>query len=115
MRLQSRHLNEIYQAMEVHGVGSEAKAYTVSDLRGQRDDLGFTQPVAADRLTRIELLPLTAPSVDSPSRILLDILGEERAGTVLNQCIDGRVIIRLDHDGSEKCYDLSQAKYKWIS
>ena len=75
VRLQSRHFNEIYQVMEVHGDGSEAKAYTVSDLRGQRDDLGFTQPVAAYRLTPIDLLPLTAPSVDSPSRILLDILG----------------------------------------
>ena len=62
--------------MEVHGDGSAAKADTVSDLRGQREDLGFTQPVAADRLTPIDLLPLTAPNVDPPSRILLDILGE---------------------------------------
>ena len=115
VRLQSKHFGEIYQVMEVHGDGSMAKAYTVSDLRGQREDLGFTQPVASERLTPIDLLPLTAPNEDPPSRILLDLRGEERAGTVINQCIDGRVIIRLDHDGSEKCYDLSQAKYKWIS
>ena len=115
VRLQSKNFGEVYQVMEVHGDGSIAKAYTVSDLRGQREDLGFTQPVASERLTPIDLLPLTAPNEDPPSRILLDLRGEERAGTVINQCIDGRVIIRLDHDGSEKCYDLSQAKYKWIS
>ena len=29
---------------EVHGDGTEAKAYTLSDLAGQRDNLGFVQP-----------------------------------------------------------------------
>ena len=42
-----------------------------------------------------------APSEDAPSRILLNVSVEDRAGTVINQSIDGRVMIRLDHDGSE--------------
>ena len=100
---------------EDHGDGSEAQAYTVSDLKGQREDLGFTQPVASDRLTLIDLLLLMAPSEETPTRILLNVRGEDRSGTVVNQYVDGRVKIRFDHDGSEEFYDLSQAKYKWIS
>ena len=115
VRLQQGNYSDIYQVVEVHGDGSEAKAYTVSDLKGQREDLGFTQPVASDRLTPIDLLPLMAPSEETPTRILLSILGEDRPGTVVNQCIDGRIKIRFDHDGSEEFYDLSQAKYMWIS
>ena len=101
--------------MEVHGDGLDAKAYTVSDLRGNRKGLGFTQLVAADRLTPVDVLPLMAPSEDAPSRILLKIGGEDKAGTVVNQSVDGRVATRMDHDGSESCYDLSTAKYKWIT
>jgi len=114
-RLQQKNYAEIYQVMEVHGDGDEAKAYTVSDLHGNREDLGFTQPVAADRLTPVDLLPLLPPSEEQLSRILLSINGVDRAGTVVSQCVDGRVNIRFDHDGSESCYDLSTARYHWIT
>ena len=115
VRLQRPNFDELYQVVEVHGDGLDAKAYTVSDLRGNREGLGFTQPVAADRLTPMDVLPLMTPSENALTRILLNIGGEDRAGTVVNQSIDGRVAIRMDHDGSESCYDLSTAKYKWIS
>ena len=115
VRLQRPNFDEIYQVVETHGNGLDTKAYTVSDLRGRREGLGFSQPVAADRLTPVDMLPLMAPSEDAPTRILLNVDGEERAGTIVNQSVDGRVVIRMDHDGSESCYDLSTAKYKWIT
>ena len=115
VRLQRPNFDELYQVVEVHGDGLDAKAYTVSDLRGNREGLGFTQLVAADRLTSMDVLLLMAPSEDAPSRILLKIGGEDKAGTVVNQSVDGRVAIRMDHDGSESCYDLSTTKYRWIT
>jgi hypothetical protein len=47
-RLQRKNRDEIYQVVETHGDGVEAKAYTVCDLRGRRDDSGFSQPVVAE-------------------------------------------------------------------
>ena len=68
-RLQSPNFDDIYQIVEVHGDGSEAKAYTLSDLVGNRDNLGFSQPVASDRLTPVELLPLAPESEDVHTRL----------------------------------------------
>ena len=57
-RFQAPNYDQVYQVVEIHGAdGSDARAYTLSDLQGSRS-LGFSQPVAADRLTAVEVLPL---------------------------------------------------------
>lgn len=115
-RFQRRNFDDVYQVVEVHGDGAEAKAHTVCDLKGNREGLGFAQPVAAERLTPIELLPLAQPSEDQPTRILLNVAGQDRAGTVVNQTIDGKVYIRFDDgDGVAKCYDLATTRYQWLN
>ena len=114
-RFQRKNFDEVYQIVEAHGDGADIKAYTVSDLKGQRDDLGFTQPIAAERLTPVDMLPLLPPSEDQRTRILLTLAGSERAGTVINQFLDGRVTIRFDDDGSERCYDLCKTRYRWLT
>jgi hypothetical protein len=112
-RLQRKNRDEIYQIVEVHGDGVEAKAYTVCDLKGRRYDLGFSQLVAAEPLTPVDVLPLV-PGEQQSSRILVKLRGVDKPGTVVNQFLDGRVIIHFD-DGSDGCYDLCTTDYRWIT
>ncbi len=113
-RLQSKNFDEVFQVVEVHGVGDQAKAYTLSDLRGQREGLGFTQPIAAARLTPVELLPLTQESADAPTRILISDRGRNREATIKAQCVDGKVYIQYDDEEIEHVVDLSSLIYRWI-
>ena len=78
-RFQDRHFDEPFQIVEAHGAGADAKVYTVSNLRGSRDNLGFTQPVALERLTPIELLPLAQVNETEPTRIRVDCGGLRKA------------------------------------
>ena len=111
-RFQSKNHNEIYQVVEVHGDGVEAKAYTVCVLKGRRDDLGFTQLASAERLNPVDVLPLV-PGEQRSSRILVQLRGVDKPGTVINQFLDDRVNIRFD--GSDACHDLCTAVYRWIT
>ena len=114
-RFQSPVFDQAFQVVEVHGNGSDAKAYTVSDLAGQRDDLGFVQPVALDRLVPIELLPLSQPSEDQNTRLLIHEGGRERRATIVAQSIDGKVYLKYDDDDEEHCVDLASLKYQWVT
>ena len=117
-RFQRPHFDEIYQVVDTHGEGPEAKAYTVCDSRGRRDvkDLGFTNPVAADRITPIDVLSLTRPDNESRTRIAINNNGVLREGTVLGQRFDGTVHIEFDDDPTEiQQVDLTTSKYHWVS
>ena len=52
------HFDQVFQVYDKLGEGPEANAYILSDLKGNTQNLGFAQPVAYDRLTPAELLPL---------------------------------------------------------
>ncbi len=82
-----------FQAVEVHGDGEEAKAYTVCNIRGEREQLGLTQPVSAGRLTPIEVRPLQTMSGDQHTRLSLVDGSSERVGTVTSQTLDGKVCV----------------------
>ena len=110
-RFQDRHFDEPFQIVEAHGAGADAKVYTVSNLRGSRDNLGFTQPVALERLTPIELLPLAQVNETEPTRIRVDCGGSEKSGTVTSQSMDGKVYITFDGDDKETCVDLASTQY----
>jgi len=113
-RFQSQTFDSVFQVVEVHGDGEEAKAYTVCDFTGRRENLGFTQPVAYDRLIPIELLPLAVPCEDSPTRISVNEAGVDREGTVTKQVMNGNVYIRFDDSNDEICCDLTTKRYRWI-
>ena len=74
----------------MHGNGLDAKAYTVSDLRGNRKGLDFAQPVAADRLALMDVLPLMALSEEASMHVFLNIGGEDKDGAVVNRSVDGK-------------------------
>ena len=98
----------------MHGDGSEAKAYTLSDLAGKREGLGFSQPVASDRCTPVELMPLAQISEDQRTRISVDYNGTYHDGSVTAQAMDGKVYVRFDDREEVQCLDLATAKYRWI-
>ena len=99
---------------EVHGSGDLAKTYTLSDLSGRRSGLGFTQPVAAERLTPVELLPLAREDDDSLTSMIYNDGGRDRPAKVKAQSLDGKVYIEFDDEpGKEICVDLSKSKYRW--
>ena len=89
-RFQSKHYDDVYQIVDVTGEpGSDTKTYTVSDLHGKRTDLGFSQPVASDRLTPIEMLPTQAPSETVRTRISIHCYDGWKDGTIVAQARDG--------------------------
>ena len=99
----------------VHGEGEAAKSYTLCNSQGQRDNLGFVQPVAAERLTPADVLPMSAPGEDVNTRISLQQGGVRKEGTIVSQRLDGIVYIMFDDDPDvEVPDDLTKAKYYWI-
>ena len=92
-RFQRRYFDEVYQVVEIHGDGHEAKAYTLSNLSGARHSLGFTQPVALDRLSPIDMLPTAEPCGDSEVRVVIGVAGTDLPGTIVNQTLDGKVFV----------------------
>ena len=115
VRFQPRNYDEIYQVVETHGRdGSDTKAYTLSDLQGSRE-LVFSQPVAADRLTSVEILPLAQPSADQRTRIQVDIDGTYCSGTIQAQSIDGKVHIKFDDFEEVEVYGLATWQYRWLA
>ena len=114
-RFQRKNFDEVYQVVEVFGGPNEEKVYTVSNLHGQRENLGFTQPVAAERLTPVDILPLSAPSEDARTRLSVTVDGVQREGSIVSQRVDGLVNIRFDDDpDTEEVVDLAKTQYLWL-
>ncbi len=113
-RFQTKHYDQVYQVAEKHG--DAGGTYTVSDLLGRRDGLGFSQPVAAERLTPIEMLPFGAePSGESqPTRVAIREAGQDHEGTIINQSLDGKVYVKFDDHDTVHTYDLTTTRYRWI-
>ena len=114
-RFQTGTFDNIFQVVEVHGDNVDAKAYTLSNLQGSRDNLGFSQPVAVDRLIPIELLPLQAPADDQPTRLRISDGGRDRDATLVSQCLDGKVYIKFDDEDVDHCLDLTGYRYSWLT
>ena len=120
-RFQSRNYDDVYQVVSVFGEGSEAKTYTLSDLWGQTSNLEFSNPVAAERLTPVDLLPQTATAPDGETRTRLTINDyegstDQRTGTIVAQSLDGRVLIKFDDtpDAEPVACDSSREVFTWI-
>ena len=113
-RFQSPTFDNVFQVAEALGSGTDAKAYILSDLSGSRENLGFAQPVALDRLIPVELLPMAAPDSDQNTRILVHDGGQSRTATIVAQAMDGRVYIKYDDSETEICVNLSSLNYQWL-
>ena len=113
-RFQLPHFEQVFQVYDKYGEGASAKAYVLSDLKGNTENLGFTQPVSYDRLTPIDMLPLVHPHEEGSTRIAVDVGGDTRAGVVVNQTLDGNVYIKFDDNPDvEELLDLCTARYRW--
>ena len=100
--------------MEKYGEGAAAKAYVLSALKGNTENLGFTQPVSYDRLAPIDMLPLVHPHEENGTRMFVDVGGDTRAGDVVHQTVDGKVYVRFDDNpGVEEALYLCTARYRW--
>ena len=78
-----------------------------------------SNPVAAERLTPVDLLPQTSVSPDGDAKTKLLIQDEksndQRSGTIKAQLLDGRVYIEYDDTpGVEVAEDLSKLNYVWV-
>ena len=118
-RFQSKNYDEVYQVHDIHGSGAEAKAYILCDLAGRTYGLEFTNPVAAERLTPVDLLPQTpvSPEGDVKTKLLVqdEKSNDQRSGTIKAQSLDGRVYIEYDDKpGEQVAEDLSKLNYVWV-
>ena len=114
-RFQRSHHDQVFQIVDTIGIDpNEIKTYKVSDLLGRTENLGFQQPVAAENLTPVDLLPLMRPSADNRTRISLDYAGMRRTGSVVAQSHDGTVHVLFDGDEESKIIDLATTSYTWL-
>ena len=115
-RFQRKHFDEIYQVVQAHGEGAEAKAYTVCDSKGRQEDLGFSNPVAFDRITPVDLLPLSHPEGETYSNIAINVDGTLRYGKISGQRLDGQVYVDYDDNpGDLVLVDLTKSNYHWVT
>ena len=86
----------------------------VSDLAGNTHDLGFTNPVAVERLVLADVYPDVQPdTADIPLKLVVSWHGVEYDAIVTAQAIDGRVMLQYT-DGTEYWTDLSDCVYRWV-
>ena len=106
----------MFQIVECFGDEDSAKVYGVSDLYGNREGLGFTQPVSVERLTPVNLLPLVHESGDRHTRISIDFAGQTKEGTILAQAANGAVQVHFDNEPVEDAefLHLERLKYRWL-
>ena len=114
-RLMPKTRGAVFQIVEAHGDGTDAKAYTLSDSRVSRN-LGFSQPIALERLVPVDLLPLSQVSEDDCTKIAVYQGDEYCEGVIEAQSLDGKVYIRSNDSEVMKptCVDLASARHRWL-
>jgi len=108
--------NKVYQIVSAPSAKSDDRShrtYVLCDAAtGLTTGLGFVQPVAAENVAPLDILPLSSSIDDGPTRILLD---GEREGVVKAQSVDGRVLIQFREDQEGEWVDLSRHVYRWLT
>ena len=74
------------------------------------------QPVAVERLTPVNLLPLVHESGDRHTRISIDYAGGAKEGTILAQAANGAVQVHFDGEPLDDAefLHLERLKYRWL-
>jgi hypothetical protein len=92
------------------GDPAKARAYTLMDPATGLTTFEFAQPVAADRLIAVEVLPLThAGDVRTRFR------SNNRVGEVTATCVDGRVHVRWEGSTGTEVVDLSRLDHEFLT
>ena len=111
-RNQPPYYNRLFQI--VSQVGQElVRAYTLCDAASGDTNLGFAQPVSADRLLPRVIQPLVAPVGDDQERTRISING--RSASVKAIAIDGRVHVMFDGETNTELVDLTNCNYQWLN
>ena len=115
-RLRPKTLNSVFQFVEVHGDGTDVKAYTLSDLKGCRENLGFSPPIALEWLVPVDMLPLAQVSEDDRTKIAIYQGDDHRKGVIEARSLEGKVYVGFDdsEDTEPTCVDLASARYRWL-
>ena len=103
----------VYQVHDIVEGGTRevpVRSCVLCDPSTGSTELGFTQPVSVDDLKAVEILPVARPVAEGRTRVKIG----EKVGTVINQCMDGRVYIRFDGEQIDRLYDLSRTDYQWV-
>jgi hypothetical protein len=110
-RFQNSTDTRLFQVNAVTG-GDPAKArtYTLMDPATGSTNFEFSQPVAAERLVPIEMLPLTHAHGEKTR-----IRANDREGDVTATCVDGKVYIQWDGETQSECIDLSRMPHEFIA
>jgi hypothetical protein len=113
-RFQPKHHDQVFQVVHVNGEPDGVCTYVLSDLLGRRSGLGFSQPVAAERLTPVELLPLARPLEEARTELVLEEQGRERKATIEGQTADVKVHVKYENIEDITTIDLATANYRWV-
>ena len=115
-RFQPTYHEGVFQVVETHGDGPYAKTYTVCNSEGSRENLGFSQPVASERLKRCEMLPLEPVDLGDQAGIIVYNGTEGRKGVVTARRVDGSVYVKFadaEDDAEPELVDLTSVAYSW--
>ena len=102
---------DIYQVVHAPFNGDDRVLVIADAITGRTDNLGFRQQVSADKLTLVEMLPVSR-SHEHKTKILFR---GQKTGTVEGQRLDGRVYIRIGGQPRAELVDLSCEVYQWMS
>ncbi len=92
------------------GDPSKARTFTLKDPTTGSTSFEFAQPVAADRLIPVEVLPLThARGVKTRLR------SGNREGEITATCVDGRVHLKWDGEVDSEVVDLLRLEHEFLT
>jgi hypothetical protein len=60
------------------------------------------------------MLPLTYPSEDEFTKLMIDEGGRTREAEIKAQSADGKVYLQYEGDQTQSCVDLSKLRYNWV-
>jgi hypothetical protein len=92
------------------GDPAKARTYTLMDPSTGSTAFEFSQPVAAERLVPIEMLPLTHAHGEYTR-----LKAGGREGKVTATCVDGKVYVLWDGTTQSECIDLSRMPHEFIA
>ncbi len=87
------------------GDPSKARTFTLKDPTTGSTSFEFAQPVAADRLIPVDVMPLTPWGSVSGNR----------EGEITATCVDGRVHLKWDGEVNSEVVDLSRLEHEFLT
>ena len=103
----------IYEVYKITG----ASHVILCDPDTRSTELGFSQPVAIDRLVRYDLCNVEIPiEAEYPVRIEI-VIGNQgmwRRGTIMSWSGTGKVFLKFDDNTEEVCLELADHEHRYV-